>query len=141
MTNFLPLFTRVKKYGGNDNTTLLRHAESNAKWRLVHCLPNVPGKRTDAYAVLSAHLLLGLRLEMPSCSALPLVSRHCPPPHPPKSLVLCHRFGISCSFIATSTIRSSAATQSLLLHRCHLLTATVILCCTVALLLLLLRCC
>jgi hypothetical protein len=34
--------------------------ESKAKWRLVQCLPNVASKKTDAYAMSSVHLSIGM---------------------------------------------------------------------------------
>ena len=73
------------------------------------------------------------------CSILPLVSRHRPLPHP--TLVDCLTPRIWQLLLLRSRIqqRSSAATHSLLLHCCPLVTATVILRCTVVSFLLLLH--
>ncbi len=60
-----------------------------------------------------------------------------PLPHSTLSLIRQHGCGICCSSVAMSVICSSATTQSCLLHRCPLLTATAILHCAVTLLLLL----
>jgi hypothetical protein len=49
-----------KEYGGN-NKTLLHHDESKAKWRPVHCFPNVASERTDVYAMSSVHSSIGMR--------------------------------------------------------------------------------
>ncbi len=51
---------QVKEYGGN-NTTLLHHVKSKAEWRLVHCFPNVASKRSNAHAMSSVYLLIGMR--------------------------------------------------------------------------------
>jgi len=41
-------------------STLLHHDKSKAKWWLIHCLPNVASKRTDAYAMWSVPSLIGM---------------------------------------------------------------------------------
>ncbi len=59
------------------------------------------------------------------------------PTHHTLLLICQHGFGIVCSSVTTSDMRSSAATQYFLLHQCPLSTATNILHCAVGSLLLL----
>ena len=40
------------------------HGESMANWQPTHCLPKVPGKRTDAYSMASVHWLIEMNRKL-----------------------------------------------------------------------------
>jgi hypothetical protein len=50
--------------GGNTETLPHHGMGSMANWRPAHCLPNVPGKRTDAYSMSSVHWSIEMRRKL-----------------------------------------------------------------------------
>ena len=55
----------LKEHGGN-NKTLLHHDKSKAKWRPVHCLPNVACERTYTYAMSSVLSTVRMHRKQPT---------------------------------------------------------------------------